>query len=99
MRLLIKLVAALMWGFATHQAAPALAVLSPGLSRITSYGVGIMAALPVGVAVNREFVDIKDQDKRFLVAFLSTFFAYGAGVALGYLVQTITESLHPITKQ
>ena len=99
MKLLIKLIVSLMWGFATHQAAPAIAVLSPGLSRITSYGVGIMCALPVGVAVNREFGDIKDQDKRFIVTFLATFFSYGAGVALGYLVSTVAEHLHPTSKQ
>jgi len=96
MKLLAKLLAALTWGFATHQASPAVAILSPGLSRLTSYGLGVIFAMPVGVAVNREFGDIKDPDKRFVVSFMSTFFAYGAGVALGYLVSTIIESLHPI---
>ena len=98
MKLLIKLLVSFVWGFVSHQSAPAIALLRPGLSNLTSYGIGILCSLPVGVAVNREFGDIKNNDTRFAAAYLSTFFSYGAGVAIGYLISTLMDTLHPITR-
>lgn len=98
MKLLIKLLLTFAWGFISHQTAPAIALLRPGLSNLTSYGVGVLCSLPAGVAIHREYGDIKNEDTRFIATFLSTFFAYGAGVAIGYLISTIMDTLHPISR-
>lgn len=92
MNLLKKLLAIFGWGFVLHQTAPLLDVLPSGWMELTSYGIGIIGAFPAGVWVNREFKQL-DDDHRFAAAFISLFFSFGAGVAFGYLFNTIIATL------
>lgn len=98
MTLASKLIATFLGGFIVHQSAPLIDILAPGWKNLTSYGVGVLTAMPFGIAINEEFHDIPDSRKRFAVAFLTTFFFYGAGTAIGYIFSTVSDSLHPIRR-
>lgn len=61
-----------------------------GWGQLTSYAFGIISALPF-VVLFFDRLQEPNQQRRFLAAYLMGFSSYGAGVAAGWLVDSIVN--------
>lgn len=91
--LLFVFVTAMLGGFCLHLAGGLFDVMSARWSTLARYASGVMCSFPFCLVIFC-IVDIPDDITRFIVSYLLGFGFFGAGVFVGYWIDTIREKHH-----
>ena len=89
--MILKLVATVLAGWATHQSRPYLIRFAHGWRDLLLYGTGTLCAAPFVMLIHDELEYVQGRRQRFLLAYFVGFCAFGFGTLLGWLYDSAEE--------